>query len=302
MPAFTFKSGWRPSVPDVRDKFLSFGEEVVATLPPANSRLDGFSEIWDQGPIGSCTAHAILRARNFAAFKAGMSEEMLSRLQLYYNERSDEGTTMSDAGAAIRTGIKTLQDRGCGLESLWPYIPGNYQMKPPEVVYQSALDHQLLKYAAVQPVITQIKAVLASGYPVIFGTAVYQSLELPTTASSGVIPIPRPREQQIGGHAIVFNGAWDDSRQLFGIDNSWGPSWGDAGRGWLPYWYVANGMVSDCWVLYQVEGHLPTPEPKPEPPPTPDPTPAPAPPGMTIPKTLTARDDSGKTIATYVRQ
>lgn len=257
--------GWIPSLPDNRDLRVTFAPAEVAALPPKNPRFaSGLPPIWNQGQLGSCTAHGILRARNFAASKAGEQEEMLSRLQLYFDERSDEGTVTADAGAAIRTGIKSLVSRGAGLESLWPYDQSKFSVKPPQAVYDNALDHQALKYAAVAPQIGQIKSVLASGYPVVFGFTVFESMELPATTQSGLVPIPSAFERTVGGHCVVFNGFWDDTSQYLGFDNSWGTEWGNDGLGYMPYWYVASGMVSDCWVIYQVEGVLP--EPKPTPP------------------------------------
>jgi C1A family cysteine protease len=37
------------------------------------------------------------------------------------------------------------------------------------------------------------------------------------------------------------------------VRNSWGPGWGDAGYGWLPYAYVDRGLAADFWTLLRLE-------------------------------------------------
>ncbi len=284
--------GWKPQRPDYRDLRAIFPSALTATLPPKNSRFaDGFPPIWDQGPQGSCTAHAILRASSFAAAKAKEPADMLSRAMLYYDEREIEGTVATDSGAAIRDGIKSMVDKGACLESLWPYVPdqgdpatgafpknSHSATKPPQNAYDNAMKHQAIKYAAVAPVLTQIKSALISGYPVVFGTPVYQSAMSAQTAQHGIWPVPGPFEQQVGGHAITFNGMWDDSQQLLGFDNSWSENWGTGGTGFMPYWFVLQGMISDCWIITSVESDIPNPPPpQPQPPTPPGPTPDPGP-------------------------
>ncbi len=272
--------GWRAQRPDYRDLRAVFPASLTATLPPTNPRFgnDLLPPIWDQSNLGACTSHAILRASLFASAKMKKPAQQLSRLMLYYSEREVEGTVDTDAGAAIRDGIKSLVDQGACLEPIWPYDISQFAVKPPPRAYENALQHQAIKYAAVAASLPQIKSALISGYPVVFGTPVYQSAMGAQAAQTGIWPVPGPFERQIGGHAITFNGFWDDSKQLIGFDNSWGPGWGQGGVGALPYWFVLNGMVSDLWIITEVESDLPTPPPTPIPSPTPDPTPPPVPP------------------------
>jgi len=44
-----------------------------------------------------------------------------SRLFIYYNERVLEGLIKQDAGAMIRSGIKTVTRQGAPPEDVWPY-------------------------------------------------------------------------------------------------------------------------------------------------------------------------------------
>ncbi len=249
-----YRYGWRRQLPDARDFHMLFSMSEVAALPAKHDRLAGLPSIWNQLQLGSCTVHGILRLFLFAAGKLHLRLDMLSRLMLYYDERALEGTVESDAGANIRDGIKSLSRDGVCLEAEWPYDIEKFREKPPANCYASAKRHIAIKYRAIQPTLGQIKAALHSGYPVVFGTPLYEQAESEQCAKSGIFPVPEPSEQMLGGHCMVFNGEWDDNAQMLGVDNSWDTTWGNNGTGQLPYWYVVNGLVSDCWVVIEVSG------------------------------------------------
>ncbi len=81
----------------------------------------------------------------------------------------------------------------------------------------------------------------------------YESFESPAVAQSGVLPMPGPAENTIGGHAVLAVG-YDDSKSAFIIRNSWGSGWGLAGYFYMPYTYITNAdLADDFWVLQKVE-------------------------------------------------
>jgi GNAT superfamily N-acetyltransferase len=66
-------------------------------------------------------------------------------------------------------------------------------------------------------------------------------------AENGVIEMPADGDQIIASHAIRIIG-YDDTERRFIFANSWGPSWGDKGYGYLPYeffdkWFVEGFIV-----------------------------------------------------------
>jgi len=88
-----------------------------------------------------------------------------------------------------------------------------------------------------------------SGYPFVFGFTVYQSFESQQVASTGVVPMPSPSEQTVGGHAVMAVG-YDDSQQQFIVRNSWGTGWGMAGYFTMPYAYLIQSNLSDdFWTI-----------------------------------------------------
>ena len=60
-------------------------------------------------------------------------------------------------------------------------------------------------------------------------------------AHSGVLQMPQPDEQVLGGHAVLAVG-YDDASQRFIVRNSWGTDWGQAGYFTMPYAYL-----TDAW-------------------------------------------------------
>ena len=94
-----------------------------------------------------------------------------------------------------------------------------------------------------------MKSCLAGGYPFIFGIDVYSSFESDQANQTGVIPMPTPDDQLLGGHALVCVG-YDDSKQYFIFRNSWSSAWGDMGYGYLPYEYMTDtNLCSDLWII-----------------------------------------------------
>lgn len=60
---------------------------------------------------------------------------------------------------------------------------------------------------------------LAAGISFLFGIAVYQSFETPVTAASALIPMPKPTEAYLGGHAMIAI-SYDDLIYEFLVHNS----------------------------------------------------------------------------------
>src|SRR5450432_2372629 len=132
------KYGWKPQKFDDRDLKYSTAKPLMG-LPASVDLRAGMPPIYDQGQLGSCTAHGIARAYQYAAKQAGLPEIMPSRLFLYYNERSQEGTISQDAGAVIRDGFKASNIYGVVDESLWPYDISKFDQTPPQQAYDEAL-------------------------------------------------------------------------------------------------------------------------------------------------------------------
>jgi C1A family cysteine protease len=247
------KLGWIPDLPDLRDKVFA-APRAIGPLPASVDLRPGCPAVYDQGQLGSCTANAIGAAVQFDQMKQGLADVFVpSRLFIYYNERVMEGSVDEDAGAMIRDGIKSVSKQGAPHEELWPYTVSKFRTKPPASVYKDAAKHQALLYQRVTQQIDQLKGCLASGYPFVFGFAVYESFQTQAVAKSGKVPMPSPTEKQLGGHAVLAVG-YDDAKERFIVRNSWGPDWATKGYYTMPYAYLLDENLSDdFWVIKLVE-------------------------------------------------
>lgn len=243
------KYGWKRDLPDHRDQKVYFTETSANDI----DLRENCPEIYDQGKLGSCTANALAFAFEYDQIKQKEENPFVpSRLFIYYNERLREGSTESDTGASLRDGIKTVHKKGVCKESEWPYDISQFTVKPPNVLYEEALNHRGIKYRKVDQRLNQLKMALKTGYPIVFGVSVYESFESLDSYSTGVIPMPNIDEKQLGGHAIALVG-FNDTKRQFIFRNSWGKNWGINGYGYLPYNYVTDpNLASDFWIIERV--------------------------------------------------
>jgi len=253
--------GWRPDIPDQRDYIfeakVALAKATRTVLPEKVDLRSGFADVYDQGQLGSCTANALAAAFDFDRHKEGRSHTAPSRLFIYWNERNLEGTVDSDAGAAIRDGVKVLVKLGASPETDWPYDIAKFTDKPNKKSYEDALKNQLLTYQRIlRPAddpLHDMLSCLASGYPFVTGISIYESFESEKTARTGIIPLPAQDERLIGGHAVVVVGYLQHKKQFI-CRNSWGVDWGDGGYFYIPYKYLENqSLATDQWLLRTVE-------------------------------------------------
>lgn len=230
-------------------------------LPASVNLRNQMPPVYDQGNLGSCTAQAFCGLIGYVQPRFNGS-----RLFLYYCERVLGKTVDIDSGATLLEGIQALQKNGVCLERLWPYIISKFAVKPPDNCFKDALNHQALKIQNINSSsLSAMKNCLAyglrgpgspggpKGLPFVIGFLVYSSFESAQVAKTGIVPMPKPGEQPLGGHAICVVG-FDDSKQWFICRNSWGTRWGIGGYFYMPYAYFLDPkLASDAWTIMLME-------------------------------------------------
>ncbi|GAC1456903.1 MAG: C1 family peptidase [Chamaesiphon sp.] len=241
--------GWKKDKPDPRDFKYSAPVEIVKSLPSAVDLRGLLPPPYDQGQLGSCTANATAAAFEFCQRKEKLFEFIPSRLFIYWNTRDLEGDTQEDAGGELRDAAKAIGTYGVCPEKVWPYEIARFAAKPSIACYTIGRFNKAIAYHSVPQTLEQMRGCLAEGYPFTAGIMVYEGFESSSTALTGVVELPHPGEQQIGGHAILVVGYQDNSR-IFICRNSWGTDWGQQGYFTIPYDYLTNpDLASDFWTI-----------------------------------------------------
>lgn len=245
------KYGWQADAPDDRD--LIFEPPLRGALPQHVDLSRLLPAAWDQGQLGSCTSFGVAGAIAAARAKQSLAYFEPSHLFIYYNERELEGSVDEDAGAQVRDGIKVVAKQGVCPEAYWPYSDQGmrWRMRPTLQAYSSAVRHQALKYERVQH--GHIRATLAAGFPIVFGFQVYESFESEQMAQGGVMPMPKPDEECLGGHCVLACGYSEETRRIL-VRNSWSPQWGRHGYFTMPFDFINDeSQASDFWAVTKLE-------------------------------------------------
>ena len=220
----------------------------ITQLPPSVDLSSFNGPIKDQGQEGSCTGHAYSSFREFLARKFQSESPILSPQFLYVSELLKERTFPNDNGAMPRTGCLVLNQLGCCEESDFPYVvegltqPTQSQLDAAKKWIGGAY-HRIGNLA-------DLLSCLASGYCASVGFSVYESFESEQVANTGIMPMPQPNEQLLGGHEVLAVG-YDSASGYVKIQNSWGSSWGLGGYFKMPFEYISNpAYVSDLWLTH----------------------------------------------------
>ena len=236
--------GWKKG--PARPKPFKYEKPHMMVLPSSVDLEPQCPPVYNQLDLGSCTAHAAAGLAEFIMKKDGLNTAgwTPARLALYWWNRLQEGTVNEDSGASLHDAMNTLVKFGVPHESLWPYDTANFKTKPVKAVWSDGYQHSVKVGLAVNQDINDIKTRLAQGYPIIFGFVVYESFESQEVATTGIMPMPKPGEEVLGGHAVMAVG-YDDKTQMVKVRNSWGSGWGKNGYFFMPYAFITDPQQAD---------------------------------------------------------
>ena len=219
---------------------------------------DFMPTVYDQKTTSGCTGHGSTAAVAYARAKQGLPNVDLSRLFPYWNARVAEGSQASDDGAAIGDVIAALQKFGSCPYADLPTDPALVTAAPSTQAFSDALIHKALGATRVWGA-TDVGLAYHTKHcismldlPVVLGITVYESFESDQVANTGIVPMPGPNEQIVGGHCVLARD-YDDATQFVRCRNSWGEAWGQQGDFMIPYGYIFNSNYADEFYAITLE-------------------------------------------------
>lgn len=224
---------------------------LKSTTLPTSFLLPNINKtpINNQGNLGSCVANAYnwsikYQNKNFS----------ISRLFLYNLSRWYDGSPMDqDVGTYVSTPCNVVSS-GYLNESSNPYVISNFNKLVDSNTLRNVRPFRKFIPNSINQDLISLKTYLfTKKCPIIFGILVYSSFISQNANSTGIIPMPnRTTEQLLGGHCIQMVG-YDDTNNWFVCINSWGTSWGDRGKFYLPYNYVLDQNLSGDFYGVQIQ-------------------------------------------------
>jgi len=228
---------------DKRDHLYSDSYQVPVRLPLKVDLRNVAPPVWDQLTVGTCHAEMTAAALCVARKQEGLPFIDPSVMFLAYTTRASEGHANEDSGGTIRGTFKAAAASGVCSIATWPYIVARLCVRPTPKAYAEARLHEAIQYQFLSQNAAELRSALANGHVWGFGITVYESFESAQVARTGVVPMPKPTEAALGGHAMLCVG-YDDLMARFLVRNSWGDSWGIGGHCYMPYAYLLNSNLS----------------------------------------------------------
>lgn len=236
-----------PSIPDSRDKLAKIS--IPEILPKSVDLKPYVFEVEDQGLLGTCTANAGCSALELL-YKKNNTPVDLSRLFVYWYSRKI-GNLTGDHGAYPRDLCKALQQYGTCYEKNWLYNVINLEVEPESKLVSEAEQFKIVSYEQiVDDKLSQIKAALANGIPILLTMQVHAGFEkLSNNWREHTWNWTTSEDNPVKGyHEVLIIGYDDDAKRLL-VENSWGPRWADGGFFGIPYEMIDTPAFGELWVL-----------------------------------------------------
>ncbi len=193
----------------------------------------------DQSYRGSCTGFAWRGAVDFLAardVRDGLRSAPAFEASphwIYYRERVMAGVVHEDVGAPLLDGFFVVRDEGIASEGDAPYDPALFDYAPSRAAELAAKRVRVVNGDILAPDADTILATLSAGYPIVIGTAWFDSYA--AADRTGHFDYPGDDDLLVGGHALLVVGHFTTGgRRRVWVQNSWGTGWGDDGFGSMP--------------------------------------------------------------------
>lgn len=213
---------------DLRDYPVS---SSVAENLPSFYTIPNRPPIRNQGRIGSCRAHSVVREYEVQLRSREDITYDGSELFHYFMTRKHINNTFPhDTGMSMRDGCKTALKYGIAPEALCPYRETDLNKEPNAWATGFAQWFRAKRYERVLT-LDELKQSINEHIPV--GIGIWVDKSFLSLNNSNYVWKPT-RKGTLGGHAVTVVGYNDKDKRLI-VENSWGTGWGKKGIFYIPY-------------------------------------------------------------------
>lgn len=182
---------------------------------------------------------AMLSDRDFTQFSVQYADTRSRQLEGTFPNNPTDGVWAT-------TGQRISRGWGAVTESDWPYC-GTLENWPPDE--PPGLDEKAKKlrsfyYQRIRSA-NEIRLLLGKGFPVCVNIEITEQWY---DAPGGVIRLPDSDDAITGSHAVILEG-FHITNMFFHFTNSWGPEWGNEGKGVLSFEYLDKYFI-EAWAQY----------------------------------------------------
>jgi C1A family cysteine protease len=199
------------------------------TIPERIDLSSKMPAVRSQFTTSTCVSWAATyAAASFALRARGPASTLTLSPSFTYNQVSRD--QWCGTGTKLSATLNLLRDAGALPIEEFAFDGGWCGRQPTPAQLERARQFRIKGWAAFDATaVIKVKEQLARGVPVVFAMRVTRKME----ALRGDAVLDED-DVPLEGHAMVAVG-YDDARQAFLIQNSWGPSWGNKGYGWFGY-------------------------------------------------------------------
>ena len=202
----------------------------------------------NQGSNGSCVGWAVgYAASSILAYPKYNNWSTASRSPSYIYNQIKYGSSCK-VGTSVYQALNLVKDQGVCSYELMPYVIDNCNTQPNTNQKYNAYNNRIAKWGTLQKNdISGIKKALYEGCPVVIAFVVTQSYKN-IWQTKYIWDYNIITGDEISSHATCIIG-YDDTKQMFKVQDSYGPSRGINGCFWVTYDLVKNNCLNEVYVL-----------------------------------------------------
>jgi hypothetical protein len=203
--------------------------------------------VGDQGSEGSCvgwstgySALGILLYSKYNCWNAAIRSP-----KYVYNQIKISNCA---SGSYVTSGLDLLKFQGVCSWTSMPYNDPDCNTQPTTAQRNEALLNKSSSYGTVGTTdVSGLQNALDLGYPIVIAFEVYQSFETMWANQTGIWN--SNVTDLHAAHSTTIIG-YDNTRQMFKVQNQWGTAGGDHGFFWIPYSFLQTGPLSEAYIVY----------------------------------------------------